>query len=198
MSLIPAFDAGLWNAWIFMLYMILLTPLMMINQGATRDEIPKVDGDRKRQFTDSHNKTEKRALLIFHLIYFMAIIYSVFLPIKPGTYWFYIGLPVCLMGLFIYTMVMVNWATTPHDKPITKGIYRYSRHPMYISPFLVFMGVGIATASWVMLLCSLAFILLPPMFVKPEERFLLEKYGDSYLAYMDRTPRWIGIPKNGK
>jgi protein-S-isoprenylcysteine O-methyltransferase Ste14 len=29
----------------------------------------------------------------------------------------------------------------------------------------------------------------------PEERELLEKYGDAYRKYMDSTPRWIGIPK---
>jgi protein-S-isoprenylcysteine O-methyltransferase Ste14 len=181
-----------------MLYMLLLTPLMMINKGASRDEIRKADGVRKSQFTDSHNKTEKRALLIFHLIYFLAMVYSVFLPLKLGTNWFYIGLPVCLLGLMLYTMVMANWATTPPDEPITGGIYRFSRHPMYLTPFLVFIGVGIATASWVFLLCSLAFILLPPFFVKPEERFLLEKYGDSYQEYMYETPRWVGIPKKNE
>jgi len=29
----------------------------------------------------------------------------------------------------------------------------------------------------------------------PEERYCLEKYGDAYRAYMNKTPRWIGIPK---
>jgi protein-S-isoprenylcysteine O-methyltransferase Ste14 len=194
MSLIPAFEIAVWNAWIFMLYMLLLTPLMTIGKGTSRDEIRKPDGERESQFTDSHKKTEKITLLIYHIIYFIAIIYSVFLPLKLGTIWFYIGLPVCLLGLVLYTMVMVNWATTPPDKPITIGIYRYSRHPMYLTPFLVFTGVGIASASWVFLLCSLAFIILPPFFVKPEECFLLEKYGDAYAEYMSKTPRWLGLP----
>ena len=195
MSLIPVFKIGLWNAWIFILYMLLLMPLMMINKASSRDEIRHADGDRKRQFTDSHSKTAKSTLLIYHLFYFLAIAYSIFLPLKLGTNWFYIGLPVCLLGLFLYTAVLVNWATTPPDEPITKGAYRYSRHPMYLMPFLIFSGVGIATASWVMLLCSLAFILLPPYFVRHEESFLLEKYGDSYKAYLNRTPRWAGLPK---
>jgi protein-S-isoprenylcysteine O-methyltransferase Ste14 len=29
-----------------------------------------------------------------------------------------------------------------------------------------------------------------------EERLCLEKYGDAYRDYMNRTPRWIGIPKS--
>jgi protein-S-isoprenylcysteine O-methyltransferase Ste14 len=196
MALIPAFEIGIWNAWIFMLYMLILTPLMMINKGASRDKIRKSDEVRESQFTDSHNKIEKRTLVIFHLIYFLAFVYSVFLPLKLGTSWFYIGLPICLLGLILYTIVMVNWITSSPDEPITKGIYRYSRHPMYLTPFLIFIGVGIASASWVFLLCSFAFIILPPFFVKPEECFLLEKYSDSYRDYMNRTPRWVGIPKS--
>ncbi len=199
MSLIPAFEIGVWNAWIFMLYLLLLTPLMMmINESTSRDEIrEQPSGVRESQFTDSHNKTEKRTLLFWHVIYFLACIYSVFLPLKLGTTWFCIGLPICLLGLILYTIIMVNWVTTPPDEPITKGIYRYSRHPMYLTPFLVFIGVGIASASWIFLLCSIAFIILPPFFVKPEERFLLKKYGDSYREYMNKTPRWVGIPKSG-
>jgi len=34
--------------------------------------------------------------------------------------------------------------------------------------------------------------------VGAEERFLLEKYENAYREYMDRTPRWIGMPKSRK
>ncbi|MEN8120782.1 MAG: isoprenylcysteine carboxylmethyltransferase family protein [Bacteroidota bacterium] len=199
MSLIPNFEIGVWNAWIIMLYTIIITPLLMINKGALRDEIRKQPGGvRESQFTDKHNKIEKKAFLFWHIIYFLGYIYSIFLPLKLGTTWFYIGLPICLLGLIIYTRIIVDWITTPTETPITKGIYRYSRHPMYLSPFLIFIGVGIASASWVFLLSSIALLILPPFFVVPEERFLLQKYGDSYHDYMNRTPRWIGIPKSLK
>jgi len=29
----------------------------------------------------------------------------------------------------------------------------------------------------------------------PEERFCLKQYGKAYEEYMNRTPRWLGIPK---
>jgi len=32
--------------------------------------------------------------------------------------------------------------------------------------------------------------------VVAEERGCLETYGDEYKEYMNRTPRWIGIPKS--
>jgi protein-S-isoprenylcysteine O-methyltransferase Ste14 len=172
---------------------------MMLNKGASRDEIREQPGGiLKHKFLDKHNKTEKRALLFYHIIYFLGFIYSVFLPLKLGTIWFYIGLPISLTGLIIYTGIIVNWVTTSTDVPITKGIYRYSRHPLYLTPFIIFIGVGIASASWIFLLGAIMLIILPPSFVLPEERFLVQKYGDSYLNYMNRTPRWIGIPKSIK
>jgi len=29
-----------------------------------------------------------------------------------------------------------------------------------------------------------------------EERMCLEKYGDVYREYMEKTPRWLGLPKS--
>jgi len=35
-------------------------------------------------------------------------------------------------------------------------------------------------------------------FIKIEEAFTLGHYGKAYREYMNRTPRWIGIPKSEK
>jgi protein-S-isoprenylcysteine O-methyltransferase Ste14 len=29
-----------------------------------------------------------------------------------------------------------------------------------------------------------------------EERYCLEKYGSTYCKYLERTPRWLGLPKS--
>jgi protein-S-isoprenylcysteine O-methyltransferase Ste14 len=141
--------------------------------------------------------TEKRIFLYSKVIMFLPIIYSIFLPLKLGKVWFYIGLPIALIGLALFTIVWVNLATSPLDKePATKGLYRYSRHPMYLTGFLADISVGIACASWLFLLLTIVSIILTLYFVNIEERFCLEQYGDAYRDYMNRTPRWIGIPKS--
>jgi len=189
MTLIPAFEIGIWNAWLFILYSFIpLFLTLMISKGR----------EKGSNFTAGFNKLQKNAHLSFHLIYILLVIYSIFLPLKLGTVWFYVGLPVCLLGLILYTIPFVNVAKTPYDKPVTKGIYRYSRHPMYLTSFLLFTGVGIASASWVFLLLSIVYLILQPLFVIDEERFCLKHYGDAYREYMNRTPRWIGIPRSGK
>ena len=72
-----------------------------------------------------HLKNEKRIFNFSMLVFFFALIYSIFLPLKLGTIWFYVGLPITLIGLVVLTICMVNYAATPWEEPITKGIYNY-------------------------------------------------------------------------
>ena len=93
---------------------------------------------------------------------------------------------------------MINFYATPVDKPITEGVYRISRNPMYFGNFLIFVGTGIACSSWVFLLLTIISVILSDKGVIAEERWCLEKYGEAYRKYMKRTPKWIGIPKSKK
>lgn len=143
-----------------------------------------------------YTKSEKRIFYSSMSILFLLIIYSVFLPLKLGTLWFYVGFPIYLLGLIIFLIAIINIARTPLDQPFTKGMYRYSRHPMGLGGFITFIGISITSASWLFLLLSIVTMLLPD--VKAEERCCLEKYGGAYREYMNRIPRWIGMPKLGE
>ena len=189
MSPIPAFEIGVWNAWIFMIWLLVpffLEPLNIIPKG--REE--------GSDFTVEFNKIQKGSLLSLHIIYLLLVIYSIFVPLKLGSAWFYAGLPIYLLGLISYAMVFWGFATTPPDQLVTKGIYHYSRNPMQISAFLLLLGIGIATASWVFLLLSVAYMIVPLLWLNAEERHLLKLYGDAYREYTGRTARWLGIPKS--
>jgi protein-S-isoprenylcysteine O-methyltransferase Ste14 len=191
MSWLPAFEIGLWNAWIPMLYWP-LHPLIMIivDKAVGTGEIFKKMGDVPTE------KGEKRAYAIYMVVLLVLLAYSVFLPLKLGTVWFYAGLTTYLVGLVMFLTAIVNIATTPPGQLFTHGIYRYSRHPLYFSGSITFVGVGVASASWVFLLLSVVIIILQTSQVIAEERSCLEIYGDEYQEYLNRTPRWIGIPKS--
>ena len=94
------------------------------------------------------------------------------------------------------TVATVNFSTTPMDVPITKGIYHYSRHPLYLASLLIYFSVGIASASWVFLLVFVLQSVSIRIAAVGEERYCLEKYGDAYREYIDKTPRWLGLPKS--
>ena len=187
MSLVPAFEIGVWNAWVFMPYLLLITLLV--------GKFKKGEDPGKTEL-DAMSKNEKRIFNFSMLVFFSAVIYSIFLPLKLGTIWFYVGLPITLIGLFVLTICMANYAATPWDEPVTKGTYHYSRHPVYITTPLFMLGVGIASAWWLFLLLSIAFTVLNSFRAVNEERFCLDKYGDAYREYMNRIPRWLGVPKS--
>ena len=192
MSLAPAFEIGLWNAWIF-------TVLSLLTAHAS--VIPFLGNKKAMKRTTQAvplSKIEKISALSTHaLIIPVTVIYSVFLPLKPGTVWFYAGLVLCFLALVMRLIVNINVAATPLDEPVTKGVYRISRHPMYFSRFLLFIGIGIACASWIFLLCAVLWIVLWHIALPAEERFCLERYGDAYREYVNRTPKWLGMPKLG-
>ena len=191
MSLIPAFEIGLWNAWIFMLVDALTLPFFLrIVRNRQSPSPEKAMGGMSR--------VEKTILYGSKAMYIPALIYSIFLPLKLGTRWFYIGLPITLIGLITGVMVLVNWATTPPDEPVTRGLYRYSRHPMYVAAFLMYVGLGIACASWVFLLFAVVITVVSFVYANAEEQLTLEMYGDSYREYINRTSRYIGLPRSGK
>lgn len=188
MTLIPAFEIGVWNAWIFMAYLLLsFIPFVYV---AIKKSVPSVEESGLSRVAKIFANSSK-------LLLFPTMVYSIFLPMKLGTAWFYVGLPITLIGLIGYTIVLVNWATTPLDNQVSRGLYRYSRHPMYVTMFVFLLGLGIVTASWVLLLLFIVFVVGCVVFTNVEEQGCLQKYGDSYRAYMNRTPRWIGIPKLG-
>jgi protein-S-isoprenylcysteine O-methyltransferase Ste14 len=122
-------------------------------------------------------------------------LYSIFLPIQLGTWWLIAGLPVYLIGLLIVLMSSISFATEALSEPLSSGADAISRHPMYVGFFLAYAGIGIAGASWLFLLCAFVWIVSWRFAVDEEERILLEKSGEAYERYMDRTPRWIGFPK---
>jgi len=186
MSFIPAFELGLWNAWIFII------PLIIFWISGVKFLFSK----RMPEASSPPGRKDKILTNLLVIIMFGSFIYSIFMPLKLGTIWFSIGLVVYIAGLVLITITMINFVTTPIDKPVTKGVYRFSRNPMFIGFFLVYAGIGIACVSWVYLLITALFIVLVSYVSPFEEAVTLKHYGKAYKEYMERTPKWIGMPKS--
>jgi len=198
-SVIPEFELGLWNAWILSLFMFLfimgVSPLVIrLLFGSSRSQESSKRHSARPKLSDREKKIDYLSTITL-----LALLgYSVVLPLDLGTGWFYAGLFVYVMSIIFGFMAMINFAQAPLDKPATKGVYTISRNPMYFSMFLVFVGISLACASWLFLLLTIIWLILADIGVVAEERLCLETYGDSYREYMNRTPRWIGIPKSEK
>lgn len=107
-------------------------------------------------------------------------------------------LPALILGFggvwhFVRARTTVN-PHTPHNTQVlvTHGFYRFSRNPMYLSLLLMLLG-------WAICLASLPALLILPLFtwymtrfqIRPEERFMAQKFGKAYLDYQRRVRRWL-------
>ena len=189
MSLIPAFEIGIWNAWIFMIWPIISPLLSSITI--------KEKGVSKRLRISAPMKYEKILNVISMAAVIVGFIYSIFLPLKINTIWFYIGILIFLFGLIIDLSVLCTLRKAKLDKPFINGPYKYSRHPIYMALFLIIISVSIMSFSWIFLLIVIIIIIHLLLAAPAEEQYCLKKYGKEYQDYLERTPRWIGLPKSG-
>lgn len=189
MSLVPAFEVGVWNAWWFMIIYPLQWLAVLI--------IPKhIIADRTGDTQEIQTRQDKIIAFLIHGFWLGATLYSIFLPFQVGTPWLWIGLMLFVAGLVTLVLTMISVAGTPKDKPFTSGVYRFSRHAGYLSMIFVYLGVSIAAVSWLFLLVTVVTFFLLLYQVKKEEAYCCVKFGDAYREYMLRTPRWIGLPKS--
>jgi protein-S-isoprenylcysteine O-methyltransferase Ste14 len=99
------------------------------------------------------------------------------------------------MGVSVFRNIGRNITDTvetrAHHELVTTGIYRYIRHPLYTTGFLLFFGLGLFSALWPVLLLSLVVLItLSVRTVKEEERLIAE-FGDRYRTYMANTGKFI-------
>jgi protein-S-isoprenylcysteine O-methyltransferase Ste14 len=81
------------------------------------------------------------------------------------------------------------------DELVTIGPYSTMRNPLYFFTFLGAAGIGAQIGSIVVALaCGLIAYAVFHIVVLQEEKLLLERYGDSYKAYMARVPRFFPNP----
>ena len=80
----------------------------------------------------------------------------------------------------------------PSPALVIEGIYRYTRNPMYVGMTLVQLGIGIALGNgWIVALAPLALLVVHRIAVRPEEAYLLEKFGESYARYRATVRRYL-------
>jgi len=79
---------------------------------------------------------------------------------------------------------------------VTHGPYRWVRHPFYVTTALVMVSVTLLTANWLIGITSLIVLAMLAIRTPKEEQALVERFGQAYIDYMDRT--WRYFPKLSK
>jgi len=95
-----------------------------------------------------------------------------------------------IAGLLLLAGSAADFCAPAEDGFRQKGLYRFSRNPMYAAYFVFFAGCALLTASWPLLGCLLCFQASARWIVRAEERWCLETFGEAYRRYMGRVRRW--------
>lgn len=129
--------------------------------------------------------------------------------INPGWMaWSKIGLPdpirwagvvlglLCAGGVYwlfssIGTGITPVSATRREHKLVTHGIYRYIRHPLYTFGSSLFIALGLMADNWFIALAGILAFIVMAIRTPKEEANLIEKFGDEYREYMQRTGRFL-------
>ena len=119
---------------------------------------------------------------------------------RPGI-WNLLALILVVTGLaiIIWTMIL-HFARAPERVEMERtpkylliqGPYRFSRNPMYLGELVLWFGWALFYGSVAVLIGFLLILVMMNFRAVPrEERDLEARFGDSYLEYKKRVPRWL-------
>ena len=185
MELMPALRIGWLNGWIPFVLLVLTEALLLA--AFPRDVVKRLL-DRS-----TWNKRQVTFTAIGKAFSLVCIVLIVFAPLKVGSVVFIVGTVLYLLGLAALAAAMLTFRHTPLDQPVTRGLYRISRHPQLMALFVAFLGMCIAVGSWLALIMLLLSRFIQHFSILAEEEACLAQYGESYRIYMQRVPRYFSF-----
>ncbi len=142
--------------------------------------------------------------LLFRCVLISIIILSIFNFNSLG-FWqhysrVYFGLLLAIVGLSFAFLITysLGWENAHGTKEnlVINGWYTWSRNPIYVVSIFGFAGWALAVNSiyvYILFAFIIGFYIFAPFL---EEPWLEEVYAESYLAYKNKVPRFLGFQKN--
>jgi protein-S-isoprenylcysteine O-methyltransferase Ste14 len=98
-------------------------------------------------------------------------------------------LSVCAAGR-LWTSLYISGKKS--QEVVADGPYSIVRHPLYFFSFIGAIGIGLASKNILVLGMLVTFYLsYYPLTILSEENVLTDKFGQAYLDYAKRTPRFL-------
>ncbi len=81
--------------------------------------------------------------------------------------------------------------STPPERLVTGGPYRYTRNPMYLGHLIFIAGLAWVFRSWIGLALLAFHLVWFHRRVRCDEAQLIKQFGEPYRAYQQRVRRWV-------
>ncbi len=169
---------------------LLLIPFFII-RFALLAKLGKEGVQRAAHFAKTE-KLEKLFYIGYQLSTFALLVGFFFTKIVfTYPYLFAIGCLFYVVGLVLCGISIVDFAHPSTNGMNTNGIYQYSRNPMYVSYFLIFLGCSMLTDSMMMVWITLFFQICAHVIILTEERWCSETFGQAYITYKKKVRRYF-------
>ena len=187
MEFFPALELGWFNGWTLLLVLYLVYGILLL-------VFPRHVVKRLYEYNRSSWIRRYRAFYVTEkLLLIVYIILVVLSPLKTDSFVFIPGIVLFSFGLTGFIIALFNFKNTPLNQPVSRGLYRISRHPQILMLFIAGSGIGIAIGSLFILLIQILASLFGRSRILMEEQDCLEQYGDLYRDYMKSVPRYFFI-----
>lgn len=139
------------------------------------------------------------ALLAFLVMYLLgaAWINAFSFPLSSWLRWAGFALGIASVMFWTWTQITLDtqWSAqlqlTRDHQLVTTGPYARMRHPLYTAIFGWCAALSLLTANWIFVGMTVLSIAGLVYRVPKEERMMLEAFGDKYIAYQQRTGRYL-------
>lgn len=134
----------------------------------------------------------------------IALDWLISVPILPppgiGQLLTWLGIVLIVAGFAITVQAVITFRAAgtnvepykPSTQLVTRGLYQFSRNPIYLAFLAIYTGLCLAFAlEWGLLLLPLLWLALDRLVIAREEDYLSRKFGDAYMRYLTHTRRWI-------
>lgn len=176
------FGFSLYGAWWFsIIYLIFAFGLWFIFPKYVQirfNKLPKVGSINK----------------FYHYCFILLIISTIVIPFKYSSF-FFIGSFLYVLGLSIFISAIYQFAITDIRKPVTGGVYKWSRHPIYLGFSVMWFGVSLATLNVLVFLLILLISYFSFRIGLAEEKACFKTYGSSYSDYKKKVYLILGRRK---
>jgi len=125
------------------------------------------------------------------------------LTIINKSYFIYLGSSLIILGVITFWYCTGLFAflgrgtpapIEPPYKLVAKGFYKYTRNPMYFSYFFIILGEFFLFGHMLLFYYFLFIVFLISVYlIFFEEPGLEKRFGEEYLLYKKKVPRWISL-----
>ncbi|UUX33678.1 methyltransferase family protein [Fundicoccus culcitae] len=131
---------------------------------------------------------QKQIYYVYQIVQVFLIAVPFYYNIQWASIWNYLGAILLVAGSILLLIAILDFR---QEGLVTSGVYRWSRHPMYVAYYIYYLGAALLMNAWIYAILLVIFIISGHTIVLAEEAWCHETYPEAYKDYCQTTRRYI-------